>query len=358
MNGWNGWNGWNGRSGGSGGSGDRSRATRTRPPFLRRLLSARGRSLEITRAGWLLIALTLAVGFAAINSGSNLLHAVFGAQMALIIGSGMLSESVVARAKARRVAPTTLHAKTPSVIQVEIENRDPRGEVLSVSVEDDDRIRDGNACAPVFAVRIPPLAQVTLHSTVVMQRRGRHRLPAAVLATRFPFGLFVKRRDLPASAEVLVLPRIDTSALQTGQHERPGHGEAVGRVARVGEFHGLRDYREGDDPRRIYWPAFARTSRAVVREHEALGDREVILELALGRSGDPIFERAVERVASAAVAHLQEPGLCVGLLYDGELAIVPENGHEHRQRLLEYLALVGEPMADATSTAKVREVHP
>ena len=71
--------------------------------LLRRMLTARGRSLDITRAGWLFIVLTLAVGFAAINSGSNLLHAIFGAQMALIIGSGVLSERTVRRAEALRL---------------------------------------------------------------------------------------------------------------------------------------------------------------------------------------------------------------------------------------------------------------
>ena len=312
------------------------------PSLIRRALTARGRSLEITRAGWLFIGLTLAVGFAAINSGSNLLHAIFGAQMALIIGSGMLSESTVRRASARRVVASTVHAGSPTPVAVELTNLGERAELLSVSVEDDDRIDDDSQCAPVFAVRVPPGGALTLHTTVTMPRRGRHKLPHAVVATRFPFGLFVKRRDLATPPEILVYPRVHHLAPQLGDSARAGQGEDSGRVSRIGEFLGLREYRDGDDPRRIYWPAFARLRRPVVREHEAQGDTQIVLDLPAGTTGNPAFEAEVERIASLAVANLQMPTVRVGLKYGGVLAVEPAAGSAHRRRLLEFLALVGE----------------
>ena len=109
-----------------------------------------------------------------------------------------------------------------------------------------------------------------------------------------------------------------------------------------GEFYGLREYRDGDDPRHLHWPAVARIQRPVVREHEAYGDTELVLELAAGRTGDPAFEDDVERVASYAVAALREPGLAVGLRYGGNLVLPPRSGAEQRRQLLERLALVGE----------------
>lgn len=310
--------------------------------LLRRALTARGRSLEITRAGWLFIGLTLAVGFAAINSGSNLLHAIFGAQMALIIGSGMLSESTVRRASARRVAASTVHAGTPTPMAVELENLGKRAELLSVSVEDDDRSEEPSQCAPVFAVRVPPGGSMTLHTTVTMPQRGRHRLPRAVVATRFPFGLFVKRRDLAQPPQVVVYPRIHHVAARPGESAQAGQGEASGKAARIGEFLGMREYRDGDDPRRIYWPAYARLRRPVVREHEAQGDTEVVLDLPAGTTGNEAFESEVERIASLAVANLQAPGVAVGLRYGGVIALEPAAGAAQRRRLLEFLALVGE----------------
>jgi len=318
-----------------------SKTPRRRRSLLRRMLTARGRRLEITKSGWLFIALTLAVGFAAINSGSNLLHALFGAQMALIIGSGMLSERAVFRADAKRTLAEAVHADTPTPLRVELTNRSDKGELLSVSVEDDDGGHAGQ-CGPVFAVRLGPAQSMTLHTTVTMPSRGRHRLPKAVVATRFPFGLFVKRRDLPEPPEVTVFPKLHPVRVESGTRHRPGTGEASGRIARVGEFFGMREYREGDDPRRIDWRTVARGQRPAVRDYEALGDDERMLDLPMGVTGDPQFETEVSRVASLAVAHLQDPGVAVGLRYGGELVLEPASGAHARHSLLEALALIGE----------------
>lgn len=318
-----------------------ARPKRRRGRLLRRMLTARGRRLEITKSGWLFIALTLAVGFAAINSGSNLLHAVFGAQMALIIGSGMLSERAVFRAEARRVLAEAIHAETPTPLRVELTNRSAGGELFSVSVEDDDGEQPGE-CGPVFAVRLAPKQTTTLHTTVTMPSRGRHTLPKAVVATRFPFGLFVKRRDMAAPPEVTVYPKLHPVRVEAGTRHRPGTGEASGRISRVGEFFGMREYRDGDDPRRIDWRTVARGQRPAVRDYEALGDDERVLDLPTGVTGDARFEREVSRVASLAVAHLQEPGVAVGLRYGGELVLEPASGAHARHALLEALARVGE----------------
>jgi uncharacterized protein (DUF58 family) len=282
---------------------------------------------------------------AAINSGSNLLHAVFGAQMALILGSGILSEATVRRTVARRMPVGEVYAGEPAPVRVELDNIDRRIDVLSVSVEDDDRIDHEGRCAPVFAVRLAAAATLTLPATVTMDRRGRHELPRAVVATRFPFGLFVKRRELPAGAPVLVYPRVHPVVVPEDESPHSGTGEAPRRRARVGEFFGLREFRDGDDLRRMHWPAYARTGRPFVREHEADGDREVVLILAPGRTGHAAFEADVERCASQAVALLREGGVAVGLRIGGELVVPPASGDEQRRRVLGTLAVCGEASA-------------
>jgi uncharacterized protein (DUF58 family) len=327
--------------GARGKAGKRKAAGKKKQPLLRRALTAYGRSLEITRAGWLFIGLTLAVGFAAINSGANLLHAIFGAQMALIVASGMLSESMVRRTTARRVAVGEFHVGSPGVVRVDLTNADPRADVFSVSVEDDDRGDHDDVCAPVFAVRIAAGDTLAMSTTLTAGRRGRHVMPAAVVATRFPFGLFVKRRELPAGEPVLVYPRVHPTALVLGDADHTEYGEASRRRARAGEFYGLREYREGDDLRQIHWPALARLGRPMVREHESDGDRRVMIDLLRGTTGEPGFEQEVERCASVAVAALSQGSVAVGLRYDGEVIVEPATGNEQRRRVLEALALVG-----------------
>ena len=312
-----------------------------RIPLVRRMLTARGRSLEITKAGWLFIVLTLAVGFAAINSGANLLHVLFGCQIGLIIASGMLSENMVRRAEVHRRVSSPLHARSRGALLVELRNRSPRGDMISVSVEDDDRLEVADRTEPVFAVAVPSGTAATLHTSVTMHARGLHPLPAAVVATRFPFGLFVKRRELPVRERVLVYPRIHAVDPAVLREARTGEGEARGARARAGEFYGLAEYREGEELRRIHWPATARLGRAVVQEYEARGEAEQILVLGPGRAGEPSFEQAVEDVASAVVALLREGRVATGLRYADTLVVEPGVGPAHERKLLEYLALVG-----------------
>lgn len=315
--------------------------TEKRIPLVRRMLTARGRSLEITKAGWLFIVLTLAVGFAAINSGANLLHVLFGCQIGLIIASGMLSESMVRRAEVHRRVASPLHAGSRGALIVELRNHSTRGDMISVSVEDDDRVASLDKTEPVFAVAVASGSATTLHSSVTMNARGLHPLPRAVVATRFPFGLFVKRRELPGRERVLVYPRVHPIDPELLREDRTGEGEARGARARAGEFYGLAEYREGEELRRIHWPATARLGRAVVQEFEARGEAERILVLQPGSAGEPSFEAEIEQVASWVVALLREGRVATGLRYGDALVIEPGVGPAHERRLLEFLALVG-----------------
>ena len=310
-------------------------------PFVRRMLTARGRSLEITKAGWLFIVLTLAVGFAAINSGANLLHVLFGCQIGLIIASGMLSENMVQRARVHRRVASPIHAGGRGALVVELRNASERGDMISVSIEDDDRFESPDKTEPVFAVAVGTSQSTTLHTSVAMSQRGLHPLPPAVVATRFPFGLFVKRRELTRREQVLVYPRIHPVDGAFIEQARAGQGESRGVRDRAGEFFGLAEYREGQELRRIHWPATARLGRAVVREFESRGEAEQILVLRPGNAGEASFELEVEEVASQVVALLREGRIATGLRYGDELVIEPGIGPTHERKLLEYLALVG-----------------
>ena len=315
---------------------------RAKVSLLRRALTARGRSLEITKAGWLFIVLTLAVGFAAINSGSNLLHVLFGCQLGMIIASGILSESMVQRARVKRKLASPLYAGRPGALEIELANGGRRGDMLAVSVEDDDRYVDLGSTGPVFSVAVSPGTPTRLHTTVTMPRRGRHLLPPTVVATRFPFGLFVKRRDVPRGAEVLVYPSIHPVEAREVREQARGEGDAAaGLDARAGEIYGLDQYREGDDLRRIAWGATARLGRTVVYEFESHGEREAWLSLSPGRTGEPGFEHRVEEVASLAVALLRDGRVATGLRYGGDVLIPPGVGPAHERRLLDALAVIG-----------------
>jgi uncharacterized protein (DUF58 family) len=101
----------------------------------------------------------------------------------------------------------------------------------------------GERRALTYAVR-PPL-------------RGRHLLGPLTVQLRDPFGLTARFVEAGAATEVLVLPRVHP----LGGNRPPGTGVgAEGEIPFMVALHGeddqsIREYRDGDDLRRIHWPA-------------------------------------------------------------------------------------------------------
>src|SRR5918912_409029 len=104
---------------------------------------------------------------------------------------------------------------------------------------------------------------------------------------------------------------------------RPGAGgswfgvqEREGR-ARRGEgmdFHGVREWRQGDPLRRVHWPTTARTGRLSVVEFERAFQQDLVIALDLrrgseyGEGRETTLEYAVKTAATLIDATLAESG--------------------------------------------------
>ncbi|HEX7535650.1 MAG TPA: DUF58 domain-containing protein [Dermatophilaceae bacterium] len=145
------------------------------------------------------------------------------------------------------------------------------------------------------------------------QVRGRFRLGPLRVRRRDPYGLAAIAATLPGSTDILVLPRIE--ALGSGRPRGEGFGTA-GSIPHMVALHGeddvtVRNYRDGDDLRRIHWPATAHHSELMVRQEDRPARRRAVIVLdsrADGHQGSGTlgsFEWAVTAAASVA-AHLCE----------------------------------------------------
>lgn len=286
-----------------------------------------GRSLRPTTSGKWVLGLALAVGFAAMNTGNNLLFFGWGLVLSGIVISGILSESTLQSATATLLPPDELRAGERSVVPVQLHNtrRLPAfgvGVRLLVSTPTQGRatvVTSGST----FELRLSPhttrLAKVPLTPSV----RGQLQLQSVRVSTAAPFGFFTKERIVDAARlpsalrTLLVLPeRVDTSALGQALWARLGVLPA-GSAGNGDELFSLRPFRDGDDPRRIAWKRAAKTGRLVVRENEATRSRELLVELCVG--ADASFDLVEDAVATAAslIEDLIADGHCVGLLAPG-----------------------------------------
>ncbi|MFP5487558.1 MAG: DUF58 domain-containing protein, partial [Acidimicrobiia bacterium] len=175
----------------------------------------------------------------------------------------------------------------------------------------------------------------------------------ALLERRDLLGLASRSQVAAGATDITVAPRtfeLPMPSLGNGVFGR--HLLALSQRVGPGEFHSLRDYVAGDEPRSIHWKASARSEELKVRQHEAQGVRRCIV--VLDRDGDAypapvtdddadVFERAIT-VAGSLVISAERAGLTTRFVTGGVDLRGPEVA-AHALRVLAPLQL-GPPLGE------------
>ncbi len=305
------------------------------------------RTLRPTRAGWLFFLITFGVGFAALNTGNNLLYLVQSLMLAFLVLSGVLSESALRGIRVRRRLPREFFAEAFCSVGLEITNRQQRVPSFAIVVEDHAAEVDAleRVVGRSFVLRAGPGRTELRAYRFRPPRRGAIQFSGFRVSTRFPFGLFSKAFSVERPQRALVYPALEKIRAPAPFGARREGGEGIGGAWGDGsEAAGLRDYRSGDSLRRIHWRSSLRRGDLLVRDVERERESEVEVRLRTGgqRPGQP-FERAVRWAASEVVA-LLDAGLRVALRTDST-HIAAGSGPGQRARLLAFLARVGPDLA-------------
>lgn len=225
---------------------------------------------------------------------------------ALAVGCGAaaypLCRRNLAGVRVRRLAPARARVGVPLPLGYEVVNDGPRAAV-GIDVED----RLGRGAQPTHQrFEVPCLApgrRVVGRWPVVFARRGLHVLSAPRVSSRFPLGVFRGALAPGPEGEILVRPREGRPTAALLRRLVGGADEAARRSSGqrgADLLYGVREHREGDDPRRIHWRTSARRGQTVVADWRAEEGREVLVVLARApERGEPrAFERAVSVTAT------------------------------------------------------------
>lgn len=164
--------------------------------------------------------------------------------------------------------------------------------------------------------KLPSGNRVTHKYTVRCTRRGVYEIGPLVAITSDPLGMTQREHTVAEPFEMLVHPRIEfvSDRPLTRHFEDPPIRPPVSRPAPSGfELYGFREYRPGDDLKRISWRVTARANKIMVREAEQGITDQITLILDTNRGyhskdGDhsESFETGVRAAASLGVRHLRE----------------------------------------------------
>ncbi len=347
----------------------------------KRRYDRRPRTMHVPFEGRFLIGITLMVGFAAINTGNNLLFFGWGLMLASILISGILSEATL-RALDVEVLSTgecRANLRSPLMIAVSVPGaRLPAFGVASgATIEPPAWVRADEAAreriAPLtraqrrerkkkakaqgrpsdlphgvieaparYQLKLNPQDRVEVAAQFVSPHRGVHIIQELFTKTAYPFGFFEKRRRYfqATEREVVVFPaRVECGALPptllSRMGQTPTHQAGVGD-----EYFSMRPFRDGDDPRQIAWRVSARTGRAVVRENEVWATKELVLVCTPPDGSDPLKRLRAEAViaATASIAEdLLQSEHAVGVVGPG-VFVPPARGSRQRTAILFALA--------------------
>lgn len=177
--------------------------------------------------------------------------------------------------------------------------------------------------------------------------RGRYALGPLSVRVADPFGLCELTRAFSVADELIVTPVVHKLPEIGLGGEWAGGGETRSRsVASAGENDAsTREYRHGDDLRKVHWKSTARTGQLMVRREEQPWQSRSTLILdtrAIAHQGDgpgSSFEWAVSAAASIGI-HLANAGHSLRFLTDAGEDIGTAAGGATERVLLEHLAVV------------------
>jgi uncharacterized protein (DUF58 family) len=196
--------------------------------------------------------------------------------------------------------------------------------------------------------------------TVRADVRGRFEVGPLVVRLTDPFGLCELTRSFPSVDHLVVIPQVHPLPIVRLAGEYAGAGESHARsVAVHGDDHAAtREYRYGDDLRRVHWRSTARTGELMVRREEQPWESRATILLDTrsrahrGEGPTASFEWAVSTVASIS-EHLLHSGYKVRLVTDTGVDIDAAGGDTN---VLDFLAEVNPSDVDdlALATESVR----
>ncbi len=310
---------------------------------------------EPTSGGGVFLVIIIVVGFAAWNTGNNLLFLVFS-----LLCSTMFVGWVAARASLRDLTvsarfPDHIFAAEPAPVIVTLRNTkrvlpsfsilvEARGPAAEVDANQKRRRRYAKRLLAYFSY-VPHNAAAEQRVEQLFPARGHVLIDGFELSTRFPFGFFRRRRRLRArDVDIVVYPKPE--AIGDELHLLPMYAGRMPALRRGAghDLFSLRDYQPQDDLRHIDWKATARSRRLTVREFTSEDERRItiVLDTRLPRDGEvelvKRFERGVVQAASL-IKHFIEERAEVRLVLGHDVGPFG-SGTDQLYRCLRRLALV------------------
>lgn len=290
--------------------------------------------MKTTREGKRFILATLLIVVASFNTGNNLIYLVLALMLSFIFLSWAILRLNLSRLSLSIRMEGPAFAGQRSVLSVTLKNGKRLFSTSSVRVILPDSV------STVYFAAVPKAGEATSEAAIVFSKRGIYRAREFFAESGFPFIFFASRIPVAAEGEALVYPALTDIGRIMPEAAGQEAGDA-GRISAGGEeLFSLRDFRYGDDWRRVHWKASAKREGLLVKEYAEHEFRKAtVLVGSLGPVDEALFEKVVTLAATAAKYYI-DAGYQVRLM--SARKVIPFGcGTEHLYKIFDILAVIG-----------------
>jgi uncharacterized protein (DUF58 family) len=272
--------------------------------------------VSLPRTGQFYLVIMILIFSGSLLGRSNMLMLVFSMMAGPFVINGWITYSMLKRTAVERVAPARVMAGEPMTVELILVNRKRLMSCWLMSVRDKIENDEEQLEPNLLFARVPAGERQSGHYQARLNRRGRYRLGPARLTARFPLGIVERGLFFQLPGEILVYPRLGRLSSRWMREHFLASDLVERRELRQGafddEFHRIREYRWGDNPRAIHWRSSARHNALMVREYHQSRDLNlmVLADLWLPPKADAQdrerLELALCVAATMCVSHMKE----------------------------------------------------
>ncbi|MDA3862782.1 MAG: DUF58 domain-containing protein [Deltaproteobacteria bacterium] len=235
-----------------------------------------------------------------------------------------------------RKVPQIITRFKPYLFKLGIKNKSRILSIYSVKIRDvlDNQVID----KPCYFFKIKTSRTQSTYYRHAFIKRGEIVFNGVIVTTTFPFLLIKRSRFIPLVSEAVIYPEIISTNII---NKSTSHYQ-------VESTFNLKNYRPGDHPKLINWPASLRKQRLLTKFEDRQQIKPIWLKIenrliphpegGYIRSSD-IFEYTISKVAGTAW-ELLNSGREVGIITRGSI-LEPIAGKDNFPTILRFLALIG-----------------
>lgn len=273
--------------------------------------------------------MTLLLGFAAVNTGNNLLYLIVAALLSFMAATGIAGKRNIEGYQLDLDAPDEVYAGLTTLLTLRIANPRRLFPALLLRVELDDSV--------VLLPFIPAQATGSVSLPYCPPCRGHNRIDSLRISSPFPVAFFVRSHSFALAGDIIAFPapRPLPALLRAAGREARRPGSSSAQRGNQGVVAGIYDYTGSEPLKRIHWRLSARHDSLKVKELESDASEPVIID----PEELPGVNRE-ERLSGAAwlIDRTLRRGRPVGLQL-GTSVLAPGSGRDHKLKLLRALAL-------------------